>query len=110
MSSNFKPNSAAFRAMAVGPEVRAACTEIAEKAKGIAEALAQDFRVSGDYAASFVVSTDTVPLRTAFGSHDVAAGTLTNTSPHAAAVEYGNADDNRAHHVLGRTLDALSRD
>ena len=104
----FKPNSAAFRAMAVGPELAAAVTAKAEEAKTIAESLSQDFRVSGEYAESFVVTTEETTLRTGFGSHPVVAGVLTNESGHAAAVEYGNEHDHRAHHVLGRTLDSLN--
>lgn len=103
----FQWNSSAFRAMAVGPEIAAAVVAEAERAKAIAEGLAEDFRVTGEYAESFEVSAQTTQLRTGFGSHDVATGVLTNTSDHAAAVEWGNARDNRAHHVLGRTLEAL---
>lgn len=107
MSSTFKPNSAGFRAMAAGPEVAAAVRAEAEKAKLIAEALSQDFRVTGEYASSFVVTEGETELQTEFGPHAVATGTLTNTSAHAAAVEWGNANDDVAHHVLGRTAAAL---
>lgn len=107
MASSFKPSSAGFRAMAVGEEIRAAVTAEAEKAKGIAVGLAQDFRVTGEYADSFEVSTKTTNLKTGFGSHEVAAGVVTNVAPYAAAVEYGNARDHRPHHVLTRTLDSL---
>lgn len=96
--------------MAVGPEIRAAVDAEVKRAEATAKALAEDFRVSGDYEDNFVVSSDTVRLQTAFGEHDVAAGTLTNKSPHAAAVEWGNKHDHRAHHVLGRTLASLSDD
>lgn len=93
--------------MAVGGELRAAVVAVAEKGKAVGEGLAQDFRVTGDYAASFEVTSATVRLDTSAGSHDVAAGVLTNTSDHAAAVEWGNEHDHRAHRVLGRILDRL---
>lgn len=107
MSDTYKPNSAGFREMAIGSEIRAAVKAEAERARAIAEGLSQDFRVSGEYADSFVVASDTVDLHTGFGSHAVAAGVLTNTSGHAAAVEYGNEHDHKPHHVLGRTLAGL---
>lgn len=107
MARVFKPNQAGFRAMAVGPEIRAAVMAEAERAKGIAEGLAEEFRRTGEYADSFEVTSETVRLQTAVGSHPVAAGRLTNTSGHAAAVEWGNSHDHRAHRVLGRTLDVL---
>lgn len=96
--------------MAVGPEVRAACEAEAKRAESIAKAFAEDFWVSGEYIESFVVSTDTVRLQTGFGEHDVAAGKLTNIAGHAAAVEWGNKHDHRAHHVLARTLSDLGHD
>lgn len=108
MTTRVSVRGSAFREMAVGPELRAACVAEAKRAEEIAKALAEDFRVSGEYEEGFVVTSETTRLRTMFGEHSVAAGVLTNHSPHAAAVEWGNAHDHRAHHVLGRTLDALS--
>lgn len=116
MASSFKPNSAAFRQMATGPEITAAVTAEAKRAKAIARGLAQDFEVSGEYESAFVVTTETVRLNTAFGEHDVAAGMLTNVAvdekghAYAAAVEWGDKHDHRAHHVLGRTLAGMSDD
>lgn len=106
--TTFKPNSAGFREMAVGEELRRATLEVAEKAKVDGISLAQDFRVTGDYADSFEATSETVKLRTSFGEHEVAAGVLTNRSEHAAAVEWGNARDHRPHRVLGRVLDELN--
>lgn len=108
MAATFKPNSKAFRQMAVGPEIRAAVTAEAKRAEGIAKGLSEDFWVTGEYIESFDVSTETVRLETSFGGHDVAAGKLTNLAGHAAAVEWGNKRDHRAHHVLARTAAALS--
>jgi hypothetical protein len=102
-SGTYQPNNAGFQEAALGPEIRAALQAIGEKAKATAEALAQDFRVSGDYASSFVLSESS----SIQGRNRRAMVQLENTSPHAAAVEWGNAHDHRAHRVLGRTLDSL---
>jgi hypothetical protein len=104
-------NSAAFKAMAVGPEIRAACLAEAERAKAIAVGLAQEFRVSGEYADSFEVSDETIDWHGEYPGPR-AAGRLTNTAPYAAAVEWGyegraGEPSSSAHHVLARTLDAL---
>ena len=109
MGATFKPNHAGFRAMAVGPEVAAAVLSVAEKGRAEAEALSADFAKTGDYEKSFVVRPEVTQLRTGFGSHAVATAILENVSPHAAAVEWGNARDHRPHRVLGRVLDGLQR-
>jgi hypothetical protein len=107
-TGTFKPNHAGFQAIAVGPEVAAVVTAIATKGLAIAEGLAADFIKTGDYAEGFEVRTEISELKTGFGSHPVVVGVLENTSGHAAAVEWGNKHDNKAHHVLGRTLDGLA--
>lgn len=132
MATTFRPNFPGFDAMAVGPETRRVLAEVAGKAKVIAEGLAQDIRVSGDYAASF---SEPKEETTTLAGHARAAVVVTNTSGHAAAVEWGNrgvsvyrnrrtgrfvkateADnpdvehlivDFPAHRVFGRTLDAM---
>lgn len=132
MATTFRPDRAGFDAMAVGPEARRALAEAAGKAKAIAEGLAQAIRVSGDYADSFSEPREDT---TTLAGHTRAAVVLTNTSGHAAAVEWGNkgvsvyrnkrtgrfvkaseADnpdvkhllvDFPAHRVFGRTLDAI---
>ncbi|HEV3309960.1 MAG TPA: hypothetical protein VG815_05545 [Chloroflexota bacterium] len=106
-NASFKANSAAFKEMAVGPEVTAIVTEIAARGLEIAQGLSEPFAKTHDYATSFNVRTAVVILRTGFGSHPVVAGILENTSDHAAAVEWGNKKDSRSHHVLGRTLEEL---
>ena len=108
--ATFKPNSSAFKEMAVGPEVTRVVLEIATKGLPIAQALSADFTNDGDYLANFNVRADIAELRTGFGAHPVAAGVLENTSGHAAAVEWGNKHSHKAHHVLGRTLEAMSHD
>lgn len=111
MSATVRINDAAFKAMANGPELHAACTAAAEKAKAIAVGLAQEFRVTGEYADSFEVTDETVDWHGEYPGPR-AAGRLTNTAPYAAAVEWGHEGredepGQSAHHVLARTLDAL---
>lgn len=109
LSSSYKPPSRAdFEEIALGGEVRAAVVAEAERAKAIAVGLSQDFRITGEYADSFEVTSETVTITTrGVGPHDVAAGRLTNISDYAAALEWGNEHAHRAHRVLGRTLDQL---
>lgn len=107
MGRSFRPNHDGFRRMAVGDEVRGAVVAEAMRARETAKAMAEEFRVTGDYADSFEVTTTDTQLRTAFGEHAVATATLENVSDHAAAVEWGNANDGRAHHVLSRALESL---
>lgn len=106
MSSEYQRSSAGWRAISNSPELHAALAEVAEKAKTIAEGLAQDFRRSGDYASSFTVTPTTVLWEGRF-SGPRAAARLENTSDHAAAVEWGNRHSTESHRTLGRTLDAL---
>jgi hypothetical protein len=106
-AGRFVKNDAGFRAMAVGPELRAAVQAEAERAMVIAQGLAADFTDTGEYEASFEVHTETQTLRTGFGSHPVAAAILENTSDHAVALEWGNEHVPVPHRVPGRTLDGL---
>lgn len=109
MSANFKPSHAGFRAMAVSPEIEAAVLAIATKGLAEAVTLSAEFTKTGDYESSFNVRPTVSQLHTQFGSHAVATAVLENTSDHAAAVEWGNANDHKAHRVLGRVLDDLER-
>ena len=105
----FKSNSAGWKALAVGPEVAAVVSAEAARALPIAEALAVPFAKTGDYAASFNVRTEVgVYTSKEWGAHPVVVGILENNSDHAAAVEWGNAHDHRAHHVLSHTMDAMT--
>lgn len=105
----YKANDAGLAAWAKGPEVQAACLAIAEKAKTTAEALAEDFRETGEYAESFEVR----PVEVVVDGRARAAAELRNTSGHAAAVEWGyggraDAPGQTPHRVIGRALDALA--
>lgn len=101
--SSFRPNPRAFAQMGRGPEIQAACLSVAGKAQTIAEGLAAEHVYSGEYLASFNVRATEVE----WGGHLRAAGILENLSPHAAAVEWANAQDPTAYRVLGRTAAAL---
>jgi hypothetical protein len=94
-----------FPAFAVSDGIRAGVVALAEEAKTEAEALAQDFRETGEYASLFEVSTDDITLLTRPSKR--AAGILTNVAPYSAAVEWGNSHHPKAHRVLGRVLDRL---
>lgn len=105
----FKSNSAGWKALAIGPEVAAVVSAEAARALPIAEGLAAPFTERGEYASSFDVRTEIGTYTSKeWGAHPVVVGILENTSPHAAAVEYGNEDDHRAHHVLSHTMDAMA--
>lgn len=98
-----------------GPEMRARLVEHAEKGKAAAEAISPQGDDSdwltdpvpgphaGLYRESFEVD-DGVMTNNAGGR--VGYASLTNTSPYAAAVEYGNGKA-QAHHVLGKALDLM---
>lgn len=98
--ATYQPNFGGFAAMAVGPEMVEAVRTEAERAKAVAEAMSEDFRVTGEYADSFEVTSEFVEI----SGHLRAAGRLTNTAPYAAAVEWGDSHDRKPHRVLGRTL------
>jgi hypothetical protein len=100
----FKSNSSAFKAMALDSEVRAACVAEAARGMEIAIGLSAPFTKTGEYVASFAVTSEDVVVSGA----SRAAGVLTNNAPHAAAVEWGNERDHRPHHVLGLTLEAMA--
>lgn len=103
---SFKPNNAGFQKLAVSRGMRDALKQIAERGKTIAEGLAQDFRITGEYADSFEVTDETVEW-TGLYPGPRAAVNLTNTAPYAAGVEWGNAHDHKPHRVLARTADML---
>lgn len=109
MSRNFKPNQAGIHALANSPEMYALCLSVAAKGMAEAEALSADFIETGDYASSFRVEAKEAHLLGRTGWRTVASAVLSNDSPHAAAVEWGNARSHRKHRVLGRVLDGLKR-
>lgn len=106
MSAYYKPNPQGFQDLANSPEMHDLLDHVAGKAKVFAEALAEDFRRTGEYADSFAVVPLTVIWEGRFGGPR-AASRLENSSSHAAAVEWGNSHDQNPHRVLSRTLDAL---
>ena len=98
----FKANRAGITALATGPKARAAVTAVAEKGKGIAQGLSEEFRQSGHYADSFQVHETTVRIN----GLPRAAARLENTADYATVVEIGRKGK-EGHHVLSRTLDGL---
>lgn len=106
MARTFRVDEAGLNEISRSPAVRAALAAVAEKGKAIAIGLASDFVVTGDYISSFEVQETTVDWHGRYPGRRAAAN-LTNTSDHAAAVEWGNAHDPKAHHVLERTAEAL---
>ncbi len=110
--SEFVANNKGINQIAVGPEIRAALWQVAEKAKAIAQGIATESIRTGDYADSFELREETVTLPKDKYKRPRAAVILENTSPHAVFVEVGHRDDNTkqeipGHHVLSRTLDEL---
>lgn len=105
--SEYVSNEAGWKAAAVSPSVGDAVLEIANRGLEVAQALSAEFAITGEYATAFEVELITTTLRTEHGTHKVLAGVLVNRSGYAMAVELGNSHDHKAHHVLGRTLDAL---
>lgn len=100
--AEYRPDRAGWDAVALSPQILAACMAEAERGKVYAVSIAPR---SGDeqgrpYAESFEVEATTVDFGR--GPRRVAAE-LRNTAPHAAAVEFGNRRTPRAQRVLGRT-------
>jgi hypothetical protein len=92
--------------IAVGPELRDAVNDIVEtRARPYAISISEAFRRTGQYIASFEVNATHVVLPPEYPMRRVAAE-LANTSDHALLVEVGS-ENNRAHHVMRRTLEHL---
>lgn len=108
---NYEPDDKGFNEIARSPTVRAALRAVAEKGKAIAIVLSADFAdLDADtdhYIDHFKVEDDTIDWIGQYPGRRAAAN-LVNDSDHAAAVEWGNSRDHKPHHVLGRTLDALT--
>jgi hypothetical protein len=114
---NVKLKDDFFAKLGQGPEMQRLVLAKAEEAKAIAEAISEDFRSDRDdpdhvhYADSFETSVEQRYVGEAEAPR--VSGRLTNTAPHAAAVEWGykgrsDAETSEAHRVLGRTLAALT--
>lgn len=101
--SRWEWNYEQFGDLLQGPEMQALMADRIDKARAAAEGMAQDFRVTGDYAGSF--QTEVKVEDTNSGRR--AVGHLRNTSDHALAVEYGNGRSHKPHHVLGKSIDYM---
>lgn len=111
--TRYEPRRRGFQEAAVGPEARAAVTEVAVIAQGVAEGLAAEFADTGNYAGSFEIHQDTITDPVGQYPHRRAAAVLENTAGYALIVEIGHEDPTtgravEGHHVLGRTLDIIS--
>jgi hypothetical protein len=109
---SYKANPDFFRKLALSPQIRDALRGEAERGKIIAEGLAEDFRITGEYASSFEVTDLTLLHWEGRYKGPRGAARLVNTAGYAAAVEWGkggrSGDETQSNHrVLGRTLDAL---
>lgn len=107
MARLYQQDSDGLNAIARSPAVRAALLAVAEKGKAIAIGMSADFTDTGDYISHFKVEDDTIDWVGEYPGRRAAAN-LINDSDHAAAVEFGNSRDHKPHHVLARTLDALT--
>ena len=103
----FNPSYSGLGAFLRGEELQAEMRGRAEKIAAAAEAIApvgdaaKGDKHPGEYKASFHVESGAGPSLRGVRAY----GRVTNTAPHAAAVEFGNAHS-PAQHVLGRSLDA----
>lgn len=99
--AEYRPNQRGWDAVALSPQILAAC--VAEAERGMAYAITIAPRSDdGDgkpYADSFEVQAVVVRFR----QGPRVAARLLNDAPHAAAVEFGNRQTPRAQRVLGRT-------
>jgi len=101
---NWKWDYRGFGELLCGPEMEALMGKKITRAEEAAKAIAPigDGVPDGHYAESF--ETETGVTETLSGRR--AYGRLTNTSPHAAAVEFGNRRA-PAQHVLLRAIDSM---
>lgn len=101
--AEYRPSRAGWKAVAMSPQIQAACVAVAEEGKVYAQSISP---VSGDgvgqpYAESFEVEPTVVVGD--FDFNPRVGAVLRNTAPHAAAVEWGNQRRPDADRVMGRT-------
>ena len=109
----YEPNHPGWAALAIGPDMVAAVTAVAEEGKKHGESIAprstpderarfdRIFGVDPDrkvYAEAFEVEQTTISVR----GRRRAAARLHNRAKHAAAVEWGNEQTPTGRHVFGR--------
>jgi hypothetical protein len=80
------PNSAEWRSLATNPKLRSSLRVVGRKAMGHMKELAASHTDTGNYEHSFQVVDST----TIINGHPRASVEVQNTSPHAAALEWGN--------------------
>lgn len=101
---NWKWDYEGFGALLCGPEMEALMGQKIARAEDAAKAIApvDDGTPGGHYRDKFQTETGVAEM----GGGRRAYGRLTNTSPHAAAVEWGNRRA-PAQHVLLRSIDHM---
>lgn len=92
----YRPSKAGWDAIALSPQIQAACVAEAERGKPFAQSISPVR--SGEYKSRFRVEPATV----AFRRGPRVAARLVNDAKHAAAVEFGNRRGGPAR-VLGKT-------
>lgn len=100
---------------AVGPELRVACHEIAEKGKAFAIAISpvgfED--LDRDDQVHYINSFELDDTHVVLGAIDYpmrrVATRLWNLAPHAAAVEWGNRYNPDGYYILSNTVERLER-
>ncbi len=98
-----------MRRCALGPELRSSVDRVAARGESFAKRIApRTSRQHQHYADSFRIERTTVTLpKKRYPMRRVCAR-LWNLAPHAASVEWGNAQTNgNGHRILGRTLENL---
>jgi hypothetical protein len=113
---DYEPDKESIARCAVGPELAGAVMDIATTkalpyAVSISPRSNRNHRHYQDSWAVVPILTGVPPAALVIGEPPMlrVGAALYNTSPHAAAVEWGNAKHPRGHHILQKVLDRLSR-
>lgn len=112
--TRYEPSRAGLAALAVSPDILAACVAEAERGKKFAEGISprsteearqhfadvfgadQEHRHYGD-------SFEVIPTTFHLAGRPRAGAVLVNTARHSPAVEFGNVRTPRPHRVVGKT-------
>ncbi|MCP3017302.1 HK97 gp10 family phage protein [Nocardiopsis dassonvillei] len=100
---SFRPNNKGIGQILASKQMEAAMVQAARGLQTRAEALAQEHRRTGEYLASFSISSTT----RGGVKGDRAEAVLRNTSPHATLVEWGGQHMD-AQRIMGRAAGEVS--
>ena len=108
MAGQYLPSKAGWDAIAMSPEIQAACMAVAAEGKAFAESISprSDDDEGTPYAESFEVNPKAITEGFRFNPR--VGAELRNTAPHSPAVEWGNKQRPSADRVIGRTEDFLT--